>query len=204
MIGNSHSKDTFNALYLNRDLFPNSAFARFGMTHRFTPEEMAALRASPNYREADEIVITTRFEEWLPDRLENFIRSVEGDGKAVTLMGPAVEYGIVGRFTVFDWYLQTRGRENFDLAELNHIGWEYHRPTHPFIRGALEDIAYRTGATMLWKENYTCDDEAESCVMATPEGRKVYFDYSHYTLEGARYFGSRMADMGWFQPDAAR
>ena len=198
LVGNSHSKDTFNALYLNRDLFPQDAFARYAMTPSFMPAEVASLRATPNYTAANEIVITDRFSTWAPESLTRFIRTVEADGKAVTILGPAVEFETLGDTTLFDWYLQAKGAA-FDAAEIDGIGWNRRVPEDIAVQVGLQDIARQTGARLLWKEAYTCNSRLHSCALATPEGRKVFFDYSHTTLDGARYFGRRMAELGWFQ-----
>ena len=43
-----------------------------------------------------------------------------------------------------------------------------------------------------------CSDATRTCDLVSDDGWKLFYDRSHYSLEGARYFGRRMAELGWF------
>ncbi|WP_233548471.1 acyltransferase family protein [Aurantiacibacter zhengii] len=197
IVGNSHSKDLFNALYLNRDLFSGSQFARFAISDRFRPQDVGVLRRSPNYRAADEIVVSTRFESGALDGLENFISAAQADGKTVTIMGPAPEYGSREGLPLFDWYVRDVAG-NIDTHALGRMAWSGRMVRDASLAERLEALAARKGAGFLSKEDFACDTGRKECFVATDEGIKALFDYSHYTLQGATWFGRRIHDLGWF------
>jgi len=39
------------------------------------------------------------------------------------------------------------------------------------------------------------------CDGITDEGYKTFYDYGHYTLEGAGYLGRRMYEINWLEVD---
>jgi len=49
------------------------------------------------------------------------------------------------------------------------------------------------------KSEYICDEKSGRCTGMTPDGYKVYYDYGHYTLEGAGYFGKRIYELNWLK-----
>ena len=197
IVGNSHAKDTFNALHLNRESFSDSEFARYAISDLFRPADVAALRASPNNRAADEIVVSTRFETGSLAGLERFARVVRQDGKTLTLMGPAPEFEGQGNLPLFDWYIRESAGDSA-LESLDRIAWKQKRGPGAALRRELAELAQATGAQMLWKEDFACEITKKECFLKTATGRKALFDYSHYTLDGARFFGQRMHDLGWF------
>ena len=46
-----------------------------------------------------------------------------------------------------------------------------------------------------------CNFEKEECDYLTNDGHKIFYDYGHYTLEGATYFGKKAHVMNWFKID---
>ena len=43
-----------------------------------------------------------------------------------------------------------------------------------------------------------CDTIKIECDYLTPDGYKIFYDYGHYTFEGAKYFGQKIHKMNWF------
>lgn len=198
VVGNSHSKDTFNALYLNQDLFAASEFARYAISNAFLPEEIAGLRDAPNYLAADEIVVSTRFQANSLEGLERIALQAQADGKAVTIMGPSPEYDRVENLPLFDWFKQ-RAPEDFDADDLAALAWEMRRPVEEGLRAEIANIAEKADATVLGKARLTCNKADQECHVMTPDGLKVHYDYGHFTLEGARWTGQRMHELDWFE-----
>ena len=58
--------------------------------------------------------------------------------------------------------------------------------------------ALRTTGTE--KKDFICDSLSRACSMVTPDGYKTLYDYGHYTLEGAAFFGERLAAIDWLRP----
>ena len=60
-------------------------------------------------------------------------------------------------------------------------------------------LATELGLPLLVKEHYMCDPVAQTCLGVTEDFQKAYYDYGHYTLDGARLFGARVAELGWWR-----
>ena len=43
-----------------------------------------------------------------------------------------------------------------------------------------------------------CDLLKKECDYVTTDGNKIFYDYGHYTLEGAKYFGKRIHSIKFF------
>jgi hypothetical protein len=61
----------------------------------------------------------------------------------------------------------------------------------------LEGIAERNDINFLRKEDFICDHNLKLCKVLTDEGYKIYWDNSHYTIEGARYLGKIIYKKKW-------
>ena len=44
---------------------------------------------------------------------------------------------------------------------------------------------------------FTCNEIKKECYAFNNSGQKNFFDYSHYTKSGAKFFGKKIHDIGW-------
>ena len=51
--------------------------------------------------------------------------------------------------------------------------------------------------TVLNRMKYICDNER--CSAADEELNKFFFDYSHHTIIGAKYFGQKVDEIDWLK-----
>jgi hypothetical protein len=51
------------------------------------------------------------------------------------------------------------------------------------------------------REDYLCDLEHKECHYITDDFRKIFYDYGHYTLDGAKFLGEQMHKISWFRTD---
>ena len=196
IVGDSHSKDMFNALYLNRDLYPKSEFARFGMD--LDPKQIEALLATPNFAAAETVIVTFRYSRQMLIDLPAFLARLKERGKRVAITTKAVEFNVIAGLTLFDWYLQKQP-ETFSREGLSRVAYQNRDADVAALNEKLTEIAKRAGVTLLEKEQIVCDHATKSCDLVTPSGRKAFYDYGHFTLDGAAYFGKRMKNMGWLR-----
>ncbi|MEM9031702.1 MAG: acyltransferase, partial [Pseudomonadota bacterium] len=71
LVGNSHSKDLFNALYLNKEAFSGIEFARFTIGTEVLDEQADLLFETPNFRAADVVILASRYHETPMDKIED-------------------------------------------------------------------------------------------------------------------------------------
>lgn len=196
VVGNSHSKDLFNALYLNRSRWPGHGFARFALAADLPDDQQQMLMAAPNFQAADVIVIAPRYTRAFLDRLPAFAARLRAAGKEVILVDNTVEFESRQGKPLFDWYRQTH-RSSYSPQQLNRIAYTKTDTAPQANNQALAELADRLGLPLLSRRGLICSEAEKSCTLVTPEGHKALFDYGHWTLEGARHFGSQAAKEQW-------
>ncbi len=196
-VGNSHSLDMFNVFNQSADLFPEMEFARFGMAAKLPGDQVEQLRAAPNFWSADTIAISFRYHAAFPN-MQGFMDMLSATNKQLVVMLNTVEFETIDGFTVFDWYLQ-KSNEPFSIKAMNAFAHQ-HRDTlrNPGLNAPLRAFAAEADAIVLDRADYICAPGTKACTVVTADGHKAHWDYGHYTLEGAAYFGRVIAETGWF------
>jgi peptidoglycan/LPS O-acetylase OafA/YrhL len=197
IVGDSHSKDVFNALYLNRDYFPGLEFSRFGMGNLMLPEHVDKLLESKNFLAADIVIISFRYnsDESLQG-MPGLVDAVKNRSRQVMLALNTVEFNEMNDRFIFDDYTETHFRD-FAAGELKKLFFDNQNHEMDEANESLAEIAVNKDIVLLDKADYICDMKSGTCDGITDEGYKTFYDYGHYTLEGAKYFGRRMYEINW-------
>ena len=61
----------------------------------------------------------------------------------------------------------------------------------------LKQITNELKVPFLDKMTYTCSEIKASCYAFNNKGDVNFFDYSHYTLSGAKFFGKKIYEISW-------
>lgn len=221
IIGNSHSGDLFNVFGSCRELFPTMEFARYGVQlSDFGHPEGDALFETPNYKAADVILVSTRwsgfrFEQRSRGRsdfrgLESLIPRVAQDGKLLVLSTESPHFPHYGSLTLADSLVIKWSRRHATAPTtadecVDFINHQYYeslddsRRTHE-TNVMLRQLADRYGLIVLDKTGFLSDHAARRCLAVFENGDKAFWDEAHYTLEGAKAFGRRAAEIGWLGP----
>ena len=77
--------------------------------------------------------------------------------------------------------------ENINLDKLNDINTK------------LKKLAKKHNIQLLNKIDFQCNLSKKICFGVTDEGLKTHYDYGHFTLEGAKFFGKRIFDIKWLK-----
>lgn len=210
-IGDSHSKDMFNVFYQNGDLYNGFQFSRMGDRPKrnwyFMGDSFQELTRNKLFLEAEIVVISDNIATAELEFLEDLITFLKQQEKQVILMSRTNEYEVVEKplLTQYDILLRRllaegKGMTENDLAALRQQLYRKRtRDTYEPINEKLAEIARRTHIPYLEKHDFLCDDARKECDVVTDDGIKIFYDYGHYTLEGARYFGRKIHDLNWFR-----
>jgi len=225
VVGNSHSTDFYNALvqngYVNSKMdvlkgsLPQIACANE------TIESYGPIRekfyGSQRWIESSTIVISTKYEEERRcekkdqrqvkssdiDGLAWLIKRAKLDGKRVVVLGNTVEFGRVERKWVAD-YIYDLHKSDADVAfksadvfsEANRILWTV-RTKATDKNKKIAAVASDYKVPYFDKVPLICNDKNETCVAFTEDGHKIFQDYGHWTLDGAKFLGKRLAEQGF-------
>ncbi len=204
VVGNSHSKDLYNALALNPTLFPHLDVARYS-TELEAMNDAGALRRfmrSPNFQACDTVIVSNRYyvQESADDiaSLTGFVRHILKQGKTVIVASNTPEFFTFNGVPVFDYYARNR-RTMPTGPELAQIFYQRLNPRVLRKNARLKKLAKRLGVTYVDKVELTCQLQLGQCAGVTPDGYKMYYDYGHLTLEGARYLGQLIQQENWLR-----
>ena len=67
------------------------------------------------------------------------------------------------------------------------------------INKKLKKISNEHDIKILFKEDFQCNIKEKICYGSTDNGFKIYYDYGHFTLEGAKFFGKKIYDLNWLK-----
>lgn len=205
IVGDSHSKDLFNAFELNKELFTSLEFARYGIRIVDKNEEWKQLTSSPNFQRADIIILAPRYGarrekdnkrlyEYQLRALPGVIRELKKTGKKIIVAGNTAEFlPFNGHEAIFDGYMM-KHHEVFDSNQLKKLFYQNRDPSIQKINIAVEDIAKEEDVDYLDRYSLLCDDSEEICHGITSDGFKTFYDYGHTTLEGAKFLGKQIID----------
>lgn len=199
VIGNSHSKDMFNALFLSPQNGKDFEVARFGIDKRFPKEQRKQLLKAPNFVAASIVMIAARYPDDADTFLPSLITQIQAQGKTVVVVGNTPEFVSPGSIPIYDWYIQ-RQMSRKTLEPMNFVAYESQVSAVSKRNTLLRLIADQTGSVFLSRSALVCSKVDKSCMLATPTGQKTMYDYGHWTLEGAQFFGAASEDVGWLSP----
>ncbi|QNI02388.1 acyltransferase [Halomonas sp. SH5A2] len=201
IVGDSHSKDTYNALYLDGYLRDIADIRRSEMDeaclHIFSSlnssdsesadprcRNMASsLVSSDNFSNAEVVVFSTRWSWSTIKYISDFSEFLEEhtDAKLV-LLGRSQEFKDVPDLIV------RHGR----LSGADKLLYDNRIETIDRLNDKVEDISKEVGAGYIDKQKLSCDFSARKCPAFDDNGNIIYYDYSHYTIPGARFIGGKM------------
>ena len=195
LIGTSHAKDLFNSFELNSERYPEFDFGYMPYRCRF---KISNVYGSAEYKNADYLVTDSPC-------VAKFIGRFKRDGKKVVLVTEHIKFkteaidagdprsrylrgGIqTGGLTLVDQALVRSSK--IDKAELERLAFQgssfykTKKITMPVQGSGFIDIG-----------PVQCNEARSACLMLTSKGKKIHFDAAHWTLEGAKYFGEKIAD----------
>jgi peptidoglycan/LPS O-acetylase OafA/YrhL len=207
VVGDSHGADFVNALILSRRSFRPYEVAYLKVPHRCQPviakrqlsgrmtEELRArceervntLIHGDLVTKADQIVISSRWEEWslkyLPDTLAALKQRTRAN---IVVLGRTMEFSSVPQ--LIQKHGRLEGIEEYVSSTLNKSILNLNQTLKTIVRAA--------GLTFADKKDLLCDPEL-ICDVLDDQLNPLYFDYGHWTLEGAAYFGQKMKRLGW-------
>jgi peptidoglycan/LPS O-acetylase OafA/YrhL len=213
LVGNSHAKDLYNALDGADALASRYQFALFVEQVRRFPVAWPRFSQTPNFIEADFILVAPRYSELDVVRLPRFLDLLKDARKPTILVLNTPEFAGDLTKTLVDQMVQDAVDGMIGPAEfaalsqtVNHAHWAdaVERPTIEALNAELRAIAQTAGVPVLDRRDYICDDPQQVCFAMRPDLTKHFFDYGHTTEAGAAFFGARIAELGWLDKSIAQ
>ena len=224
LVGNSHAKDFYNALlqngYVNSEmdvLMGNLPQIRCANEEI---ESYAPFRnkfySSRHWIESTTLIISTRYRRGKCkgkdqnqatsadiDGLAFLIKRAKLDGKRVVVLGNTMEFGKVEKKWVAD-YIYDLHKDDADAAyrtdeifsEADRLLWTV-RTKATDINKKIASIASKFNVPYFDKVPLICNNNNKTCAAFTDNGHKISYDYGHWTVDGAKFLGARLAQQGF-------
>jgi peptidoglycan/LPS O-acetylase OafA/YrhL len=227
IVGNSHAKDLYNALEQNKEQAHDFDFLRSSLPQvRCANETISDYKnqrdkfyLSKQYIESTTIVVSTRYEKGRCSRnasekptsdidgLQFLIKRAKRDSKHVVVFSNTAEFSSIDEKIVADYiynkYVDNRYQNIEKLFnEADSLLFSKIKKEKLNVSNIVKKIANELNVTFLEKESLICNDSY--CSAYTDEGYKTFYDYGHWTLDGAKFFGKRLIERGMledFKPD---
>lgn len=205
IIGNSHSRDIFNAMDMVARNTPEIEVARFGMLTLFPQPQREMLFETPNFAAADVVMIASRYNENdLEAPLTSLIDDLRRAGKVVVLVGNTAEFTSPGQLPLFD-YAALGGADVDGLDGLNAFAFGHENSRVAPLNERLRALAQDLDVPYLSSRDLICSDARTECTLRLPGGERTLYDHNHLTVAGAAFVAEQMLSTEWLTPllDAA-
>jgi len=207
LVGNSHSKDLYNALMQSNTANSHFQIERFG-TQIFNSKD---LFSAPNYINADILLLVSWYSDHDLLALDTVIKKIKSDGKKVAIAKNIIKFNICAGKTNAD-YLLSKMIQKYQDGDINasmivdqidkayfeeytmHCNPSFQRKSDNVINVIMNKYP---DIIVLDRMDYTCDKPSKRCFSINENFEKYFYDYGHYTLVGASYFGKRIDEVEW-------
>ena len=201
IIGDSHGEDLHNAFFLNKEKFDKYDFAYLPFTDTRNANEENEKRKKTNiFLQSDVLVFSFRWNENKINIISEYIEKIEN--KKIVIVSSTNEYKVHSTaYTLLDKKVLFE-KEKFDYYGLKKLYFE-NRLLHSnsAINKKLKNFSKSNKFLFLNREDFMCDVVDKECEYLDKSGNKIFFDYAHYTRQGAKYFGEKIHKINWFKLD---
>ena len=204
IVGESYAWDLYLALEFNKDLFEDYNFS-------YSRESKDSLNKrivndlpinNSNFKNANFYLLTEKylFQKQFDD-IEIYKKYLDKLNKKLIIVSNQIEF-----YTKGDLLLDTLVKNKIHQDKLKINDHDYFNKIYYLnlkksvlkTNIKLKKIANKLKVPFLDKMDYTCDQINLTCYAFNSIGEKNFFDYSHYTKSGAKFFGEKIYEIGWF------
>jgi len=201
IIGDSHGKDFFNMFKQNQEEYNKLDFAYYGYQFFFIDDnkKRLSLENSPNFKNTDIVILVARWDFEKLKYIKKFKDLTDKYEKKLILISKKPQFKYINGEEIFD-YFTTSLNKILTIKDKKKIDTEYYKRQKKELEELnikLSELALALNIKLLNQIDYICDITNEQCEGITKDGYRIYFDKDHFTLEGAKYFGKKIFDIGW-------
>ncbi|MDC1033285.1 acyltransferase family protein [Candidatus Pelagibacter sp.] len=196
IIGDSHSKDLFNFFKTNEKKFENYEFARYGINLiDLKNYRKKNLISSHNFKHANYILFSQRYKKKDLVNLQKLIELSNQNQKKLVIFLKRPEFASNNNKnqTILDLFYLIN-EKILSKKLMDSFFYDQLKPKNfiPINEEILEE--YKDQAVFYDLYPIFCDNNKSSCHSIDQNGKKIFYDYGHLTLDGSRYIGNILFD----------
>lgn len=211
IFGNSHGRDFFNILFLNKELFTKYQFSILdGQVHCLIDiidlklcDKSISKKLYNLFLDTEYFVISQNWSTQDLEKIDEVIRLLKRYNKKILITSNHPNFYFKNSRNIIDeFYLKNkRMPENMEKTILEQKKFYSEGKSTKNVNKFLEDYAKLNGIKFLNKKNFLCREEQSRCYVLTDENDKVHLDAAHLTLSGAKFFGRIIFSKNLFNLD---
>jgi peptidoglycan/LPS O-acetylase OafA/YrhL len=207
IIGNSHGQDLYNSLSQNLNEISRFNFAIIDISNfECFLENKEIINCFKNteskvlfntFLKSNIIIFHNRYTKENIDMIKNLDALSKKNNKklVVVLNRQQFDYHVSNSLTTLDKNL-FENSINKSVKNLNHVfnksEIDYYKIRDPKIDSTnyeLKKLTKQYNIVTFDFSKFQCFNQNKRCKTITPNNEKIYWDYGHFTLQGAKYFG---------------
>ena len=206
IVGDSHGKDLYLALYQNINNFKEFDFAYFSTEGNFNINHIEKLINDKLISDAEIVIFSVYWERQFRnnhneiDKIFKKISELKKQGKKIIITSNTNVYKSYSYKTPID-KIVLKEKSELNLLDINSYKNYYfnNREINALsdINLYIKKLSNFFKFIYLNKEEYLCNLQRKECDYITPDGYKIFYDYGHYTLEGSKYLGQKIYKDDW-------
>ncbi len=192
LLGDSHADDLFLSFSLNNELFPSYNFISKNLEN-FEKD----INSSKKYIDKLEIIILVlRWHEYSYTEITEIfkkIQRIKNDNLNIIIASNKTEFLANQLYTIIDYKIFTKDfQKKINTFKKDYFLNRTIKSSSP-INSYLQKITKTFNFNFFNQEEIACNIKKETCEYLTPNDyKKLYYDYGHFTLDGAKYFGKKL------------
>ena len=211
IIGNSHGRGTFNAFKLNEKLFSDYEFSiidipihclkNINKNYMLCDNDYMTKLQKEIFLKSELILLSSAYDKKDLYEIENIIKNLISLNKTIIIASRKPSFYFKNYQSLIDKFFIENQRlpnedENIVLKKEYFLSRNKKIPEKNF---QLKSIAKKYKLLFLDMFEILCEEKNQLCDFLTPEGQKIIFDGSHYTVDGAKYVGQRIYNLKWLK-----
>ena len=212
IVGNSFSQDMFNIFTFSNLVNKKYEYLTFHINYiDDISDKNSFFYKTKNFRNSDKIIISHRYLNNEIQYLEKVVQNLLFHKKNLILIKMPFEYRTFGSKTLVDKNLKEISRQkgffnpDKDTMHINAIHYsdfvnkKTNRLEHIEYNKIIEKISKKYSIEVLDRMDFQCSKDQKKCYAMDKKYQKFIADYGHVTIEGAKFFGSRIDEIDWFK-----
>ena len=125
-------------------------------------------------------------------KIDNFFKKYN---KNLILLSPPIYFKVINDdpsvFSIHKWHLQNGFKDKLNTYQLNKIMYDLVDKEFFNVNKKILDNLSKNNIRFINKVEFSCPNyKNKTCYSLTDNYKKIYFDNTHLTLDGAKFFGS--------------
>ena len=214
IVGNSYGEDFLKLFELNQNLFDKEIISLISPLKRNKNliYEVSCLKelivensticnnvnftnnVLDQYKKSDIIIFSSHWNKDDLDILDEIVKLSKKDGKKIVITSHSLESKIFMPHNMNLLDSIVFKKRKLLVEDINYV----EKTMYTYIKNfeemniILSKIASNNKVLFFDQQSFQCDHEKKTCDVMTPEGNKIYWDFGHYTSEGAKYLGRKI------------